>query len=198
MKKQLVKIIAGMLLIACGQNAQAQQNKSAVSLETDPAPFILGGYSFSVKFSPGKLNHVAVTGSVYSSRFPDKMMDKSNYEKGFRDLKIETSYALFADYFIRPDRTGFHAGPSAFWYSKSVGTNRDAGRINFRSIYPNARIGYVYRPFKKAGLYVDPWVNFGKEFVMKGNKTTDGVEYTTNRFSYILAIHIGYQFRFGS
>lgn len=35
-------------------------------------------------------------------------------------MKIETSYALFVDYFIKSNRTGFHTGPSVFFYSKSM------------------------------------------------------------------------------
>ena len=167
-----------------------------ISIEVDPAPFILGGYSVSLKYSPQTMRHLTVMGSVYSSALPDKMMDKSNYEKGFRDLKIETSYALFADYFMKPNRTGFHAGPSVFFYSKSVESHPDARRQNFHSIYPNVRIGYVYKPFKKCGLYFNPWFNMGKELVTKRDNVAQGEIFIPGRFSYILALHVGYQVRF--
>ncbi len=196
MKQQFVRIIAAILLVSSGIHAQTQQNQSAISLEVDPAPFILGGYSVSLKFSPRTSNHITIMGSVYSSGLPDKMMSKSNYEKGFRDLKIETSYALFIDYFINSKRTGFHAGPSVFFYSKSVASNFDATRQGFKSIYPNLRIGYLYKPFKKSGLYLDPWFNIGKEIVTNRNDVPQGDNFIPDRFSYILAIHVGYQFLF--
>ena len=193
---QYIRIIAAILLISSGIHAQTQPNRSAISIEADPAPFILGGYSVSLKFSPRTIRHFTVMGSVYSSALPDNMIGKSNSDKGFRDLKIETSYALFTDYFISSKRTGFHAGPSVFFYSKSVGNNLEAGRQSFRSIYPNLRIGYLYKPFKKSGLYLDPWFNIGKELVTNRNNVPQGEIFISDKFSYILAIHVGYQFLF--
>lgn len=196
MKQSFIHIIAGLLLLSSGIQAQSQQNKSTISVELDPAPFILGGYSVSLKYSASEWNHFTVTGSVYSSKFPDKMMGKSNYENGFRDLKIETSFAVFTDYYLKSNRTGLHFGPSAFFYSKTVGSKFDTERLGFKSIYPNLRIGYVYKPFKKLGLYFDPWFNVGKEFVLNRTNARDGAMYATDKFSYIIALHIGYQFVF--
>lgn len=197
-----MKTLNIMLLIFISLKSTAQsdsvanQSTNYLALELDPAPFILGGCSFSVKYSPEKLNHIAFTGSVYRSKFPDKMMSKSNYENGFRNLRINTSYALFADYFIKQDRSGFHVGPSVFLYSKSVGTNLSSEVANFKSIYPNVRIGYVYKPFKKNGFYINPWFNFGKEFALDNNNVIGGNEFSSGAFSYILAIHLGYQITF--
>jgi len=189
-----------LIFICLGANAQhdstASQPKNYLSIELDPAPFILGGYSVSLKYSPGKLTHITFMGSVYSSKFPDKMMEKSNFEKGFRNLKINTSYAFFADYFIKPDRSGFHFGPSVFLYSKSIGTTSSADVANFKSIYPNIRAGYVYKPFKKAGFYINPWFNIGKEFALDNNNGIDGRKYSAGPISYIIAIHFGYQVTF--
>lgn len=110
-----------LLLCICletnAQNASiSNRPKNYISIELDPAPFVLGGYSFSLKFSPQTLDHFTFMGSIYSSNFPDAMMSKSNYDRGFRELKINTSYALFADYFIRNNRSGFHFGPSVFFF----------------------------------------------------------------------------------
>ena len=189
-----------LIFINLAANAQcdsvANQSNNYLALELDPAPFILGGCSFSVKYSPEKFNHIAFTGSVYCSKFPDRMMSKSNYENGFRNLRINTSYALFADYFIKQNRTGFYFGPSVFLYSKSVGTIASSEVADFKSIYPNLRIGYVYKPFKRNGFYINPWFNFGKELALDNNNSIAGKEFSSNPFSYILAIHLGYQITF--
>ncbi|MCU0360914.1 MAG: hypothetical protein MUF75_09390 [Bacteroidia bacterium] len=188
-----------LLFMAMVIGLKAQDNhpvKNYISLELDPAPFILGGYSFSVKFSPKKWNYCSLMASAYSSNFPDKMMSKENYDKGFRDLKLETSYALFADYFIRPDRQGWHFGASTFFYSKSVGMDDSAERTAFKSIYPNLRIGYMYKPFKSSGFYINPWLNFGKELVTSGSTALNGVNYGMSNCSYVLALHLGYQLSF--
>ena len=193
MKKLQIILLVFITLQASAQNDSiSNHSKNYVSIELDPAPFILGGYSFSLKYSPEKLKHLAFMASVYSSKFPNKMMSKSNYEKGFRNMKINTSYALFVDYFIKPDKSGFHVGPSVFFYSKSVAANFSAATANFKTIYPNIRAGYVYRPFKKIGFYINPWLNFGKEFVSGNNNSVGGKEFSTNT-SYVAAIHFGYQ-----
>lgn len=197
-----MKNLTLILLLGLGLSVNAQkdttktESKNYLAIEVDPAPCILGGYSFSVKYSPKKLPHFAVTTSVYGSRFPDNMMGKANYNNGFRNLKIETSYAVFTDYFIRKDRTGFYAGPSVFYYNKSVSHIDYNQSTSFNSIYVNMRAGYVYKPFKNLGLYVNPWINVGKEFINgTGNKIKDKT-FKPSDISYIAALHIGYQHTF--
>ncbi|MFN8143382.1 MAG: hypothetical protein U0073_03085 [Bacteroidia bacterium] len=194
-------LLLSLLLISClSLSAQtptsSSSEKSMLSLELDPAPFILGGYSFSLKYSPAQLSHFSIMASVYSSEFPDNMMSKSNFDKGFRDLKLETSFAVFADYFFRPDRKGLHFGPSVFFYSKSVGHLNSTERIHFNSRYPNLRAGYVFKPFKNVGFYLNPWVNFGKEFGENSNAKSETLKFTQDKFSYIVAIHFGYAVNF--
>lgn len=183
-------------LQADAQNDSTRSNYLAV--EIDPAPFILGGYSVSLKYSDKNLPHLTFMGSVYSSEFPDKMMNKANAEKGWTNLKMETSYAVFADYFIRKDRKGLHFGPSAFLYNKTVGLNGNSERIRFQSIYPNLRIGYVYQPFKKADFYINPWLNFGKEIIAGGKTSIGETKFSPAKCQYILAVHLGYYLRFGT
>lgn len=165
-----------------------------ISVEVDPAPFILGGYSFSLKYSPAKFRHFSLMGSVYRSDFPDKMMSEENYENGFRNLKIKTSYAIFTDYFLRENRTGFYFGPSVFFYNKSVESNTTTEVVNFESVYPNLRVGYVLKPFKNSGFYINPWVNFGKEIITNKNEFFNQNDFVSEDFSYIVAIHLGYRF----
>lgn len=197
MKKIMILALTAFYMNATAQtNASNSGSKNQLSLEVDPAPFILGGYSFSLKFSPQKLEHFSLMASVYSSEFPDKMMGKENYENGFRDLKIETSYALFTDYYLKGNQTGFHFGPSVFLYSKSVGEDESIQRTNFKSIYPNIRIGYLYKPFRNSGFYLNPWFNFGKEIMLDENNSIDEKEYKPDDFSYIFAIHLGYSVSF--
>lgn len=197
MKK--IKIIVFILIgltASAKEDPQPSISENYLSIELDPAPFLLRGYSFSLKYSPAKLNNITITGSIYRSDFPDKMMKKSNFEKGFRDLKINTSYALFNDYFFREDRTGFHFGPSVFYYSKSVRLNSGSEFSSFKSIYPNVRAGYVYKPFKNSGFYLNPWLNLGKEIITSGQNKIGEHEFSNDKLSYIVAIHFGYQVLF--
>lgn len=191
-----------LLFIALGFKSRAQNDTllqkqhQYLSVEIDPAPFVLGGYSLSVKYSTKKISRLSVTGSVYASKFPDKLMSKANYEKGWRDLHIERSYAGFVDYFLNNKRTGFHFGPSLFLYKKSAGLAGSLQRTTFHTLYPNIRIGYVYQPFRKIGLYVNPWVNLGSERNLDKNNTLEHVSFSANKLQYIMALHIGYHVNF--
>jgi hypothetical protein len=197
-----MKILNSILLLCISLGAIAQNNSvnghsnNYLSLELDPAPFILGGYSVSLKLSPAKLPHLTFMGSAYSSKFPDNMMNKPNYEKGFRSLKINTSYAFFVDYYTGQNRSGLHFGPSVFLYSKSVSARFSPAIASFSSIYPNIRVGYLYRPFIQSGFYLNPWFNYGKELFIGDGNTLEGVKFLSNTTSYILAIHLGYQIAF--
>jgi hypothetical protein len=123
-------------------------------------------------------------------------MSKVNFEKGFRDLQIETSYAGFVDYFFNENRTGWHAGPSFFVCKKSVGMEGNSQRATFHTLYPNIRIGYLYQPFQKLGLYLNPWINLGSERNLDTNNILQRASCRANFIQYILALHIGYHLNF--
>jgi hypothetical protein len=195
-KKQMKKIIhlSILLTLATTLTGQNSVSKNYLALELDPAPFILGGYSFSFKYSAAALPHFALTGSIYGSPMPDNMISRANRLSGFHHLTINCSYALFADYFIRDDRSGFYFGPSVFFYSKSVSIGES--RQHFKSTYPNLRAGYVYRPFKKCGFYLNPWLNVGRELQSTDSHNPGEAAFSLPAISYILALHIGYQVTF--
>ena len=50
-----------------GQNREGTQ----LALEIDPAPYLLKGYSISLKYGPKKTPKVAYMASVYQSDFPE-------------------------------------------------------------------------------------------------------------------------------
>ena len=189
-------IIALLTLNSSGVFAQTDSTKSLVALELDPAPFILKGYSFSLKYSPKKTRKLAIMASIFSSDFPDGMMIKVNKDKGFTNLKLEPSYALFVEYYLNNQRKGFFFGPSIFLYNKSVSYIPTNERISFSTIYPNFRVGYTWYPFRKINLYIAPWLNIGSEINIDKENNVNNSEFTPNKFSYVVAIHLGYSLKF--
>lgn len=73
-------IIASFLLMAINFDVLSQNN--LVGIELDPAPYVLKGYSISLKYSSKKMQKVSIMGSIFASDFPDGMMKKINREKG--------------------------------------------------------------------------------------------------------------------
>jgi len=174
-----------------GQNQESTQ----LAIEIDPAPFILKGYSISLKYSPKRTKKIAYMASIYQSGFPDGMMSKTNKNTGWSSMKIETSYATFVEFYLNEKRKGFYFGPSVFWYNKSAELQPINSRVKFSTIYPNARIGYIWYPFKSLDLYLNPWFNIGSEINLDAKNQIDGIEFVPNKFNYILAFHVGYSFQ---
>ena len=171
-----------------GQN----ETKHQLSIELDPAPYLLGGYSVSLKYSAENNPKIAYMAAIYQSDFPDGMMTETNKDKGWTDMKIETSYAAFLEFYLNEERKGFYFGPSVFWYNKSVELESVNSRTEFSTIYPNFRAGYIWYPFKKLDLYINPWCAIGSEINLDEQNQLNGVEFETNAFNYVVALHIGY------
>ncbi len=202
---QKCKIPALLIMIGLLMgNTQAQSGNlltdssatHSISLEADPAPFLLNGYSFSIRYSHQKLPHWSVMASAFAADFPNGMLSDINKQNGWSQLRFGCSKALFVDYHFRKNGKGFFAGPSLFTYNSSI-TNTLSGKTSaFKSVYPNLRIGYTWFPFKKLNLYAVPWLNMGKEFMVNTTDAAAGVAYQPDKFKYILALHIGYRYSF--
>ncbi len=200
-----ISLSTGILLLTlaiapCAAHAQTTTRTevagSSVSLELDPAPFFLKGYSFSLRYAPKRLSHWSAMASLFSSHFPDGMMMDVNKEAGWRNARIGPSQALFVDYSITGNGEGLFFGPSVFLYHRSV-THEPAGTIcSFTTAYPNLRAGWTWFPFKHAGLYVSPWVNVGREIMVSGQPHAEAPVYALPDYSCIVAVHLGYRCRF--
>ncbi|MBK8498711.1 MAG: hypothetical protein IPL52_07810 [Flavobacteriales bacterium] len=176
--------------------AAAPDPASSLSLELDPMPFALGGYSFSVRYADRHLTHWSAMASVFSSDFPNGMLSSANKEAGWNDLHFRPSHALFVDYDFSGTGRGFFAGPSVFLYNNEV-THGPTGELRtFTSIYPNVRLGYTWFPFKKAGLYLSPWVNLGRETILGDQAESEAPDYVMADIKYIAALHMGYRCSF--
>ncbi|MCA0366219.1 MAG: hypothetical protein LCH67_19435 [Bacteroidetes bacterium] len=167
---------------------------SRLSLEIDLAPFILKGYSFSLKYSPKKFRKLALMGSVFSSDFPDAMMRKSNQKKHFTNLKFGPSFAIFSEYYFKNIKTGFYAGPAIFLYNNSVSMLQKTEIAKFKTLYPNIRLGYLWYPSKKTGFYLNPWFNVGSEINLDNKNQIEDINFEPHRLNYVLALHLGYTF----
>lgn len=185
-------LIALITIVSVASFAQDTEKKSFLSLELDPAPFALRGYSFSLKYSPKKAPKTALMASVFSSEFPNSMLSSTNKDKGWTDLKLEPSYAVFAEFYTNSNRRGFYYGPSVFLYNKSVELTSANQRASFSTLYPNIRAGYVWYPFKAVDLYVNPWLNVGSEINIDNKNSLNGIDFEPSKFYFILAVHIGY------
>ncbi len=185
-------LILLFVLLTISTSLKAQNH--TFGIELDPAPFIFNGYSVSVKYSPKNLNRISFMASVYSSDFPDGMLLKENKDNGWSEMKFNTSFAFFTDFYFNDSKTGFHFGPSVFYYDKTVSQSSTNESLTFNTVYPNIRAGYVWYPFDGMNLYLNPYVNVGSEINIDSKNKIGDNEFKPNTFNYVMAIHLGYGF----
>lgn len=190
MKKVIILIAFSISISVCAQDTI----NHFFAIETDPAPIISGGYSASLKYSPRSMPKTIFMGSFFRSNLPDMMLSKINSENGWANVKIEPSFALSAEFYFNKLRKGFYVGPLLILYNKSCIQKGFDERIYFSSIFPNVRFGYSWYPFKKAGLYINPWLGIGIENDIGNNNILNGKRFEPNTFNYVFAVHLGYSF----
>lgn len=189
-------VIALLLLrlpLAAQEQGPSSTSRSSLSLELDPAPFLLNGYSFSVRHANSKVPHWSLMASVYSADMPDRMISAENRDAGWSDLRLAPSFAVFADRTFREDGRGFYFGPSVFLYDNRVTHAPSGTALAFRSIYPNIRLGYTWFPFRGAQFYFSPWLNVGTELALDATGTDEVPAYELENVKYIVALHLGYR-----
>jgi hypothetical protein len=191
MMKQFITTL--LLLVQLSVYAQTE-NSATFSIEVDPAAYMLKGYSVSFKYGPKKMPRALFMASVYRSNFPDGMMKNVNKINGWKDMKIKTSYAVFAEFYSNEKRSGFFYGPTLFLYHKNVSYGEENKSTDFKTIYPGLRAGFSWYPIKKCNFYLSPWLSAGSEINLDNRNTINGNSFEPNRFNYIIAIHLGYQF----
>lgn len=180
-----------------GEILPATTKQHSISIELDPAPFILSGYSFSARYNNKQWPHWSIMASTFAADFPNNMVSGVNRENGWKDLKFVFSKALFVDYYLKSSGKGLFVGPSVFMYNNEA-MNLNAGKkIAFKTVYPNLRVGYTWYPFRRLNLYATPWLNIGKEFRTSHSDQFEGTAYRTEKFKYIPALHLGYRYSFG-
>jgi len=175
----------------------ATTKQHSISVELDPAPFLLSGYSFSARYNNKRWPHWSIMASAFAADFPNNMLSDINRENGWKDVKFIFSKAIFIDYHFKSSGKGLFVGPSLFVYNIEA-MNTVAGRtVSFKTAYPNFRIGYTWYPFRKLNLYLTPWLNMGKEFRTGKSDQFEGTAYQPEKFKYIPALHLGYCYSFG-
>lgn len=194
--KQFFGVLVLIINISTSEvNAQdnAIQNKTIFSIETDPATFLLDGYSFHVRMKPKNSEHFVIGLGTYALDIPDVMisMNKKNKDKGW-NVRIQSAYALFGEYYLKDANSkwfvGLQAGIQNFKNSNGNIPNQEMKYSNF-ILMPS--LGYNWLPFKFP-LYIKPWMGIGYTSKISGNNSIENLEYDISPISPFITVHVGY------
>ncbi len=181
-----------------GSITYAQKEKTnehtKLSIEIDPATFILDGYSMHVRIQPKNCNHLLLGFGTYALDLPDLLVNfnKKNKGKGW-NTRINQGYSLFAEHHFTEVNNkwfvGTQIGIQEFKIEKET-INRNK---KFTSILAMSYLGYTLKPFKN-NLYIKPWAGIGYTSKISGNNKIEAFEYDIAPITLFLTLHVGYTF----
>lgn len=170
----------------------AQDQKTKLSLETDPSTFILEGYSAHIRIQPANCERWLFGVGTYRLEIPDPLIDLNpdNRNEGW-NVKIKDAYGLFAEYYFREANTKWFVGEQFSVQNYRV-ANKGAA-ASFSNLLALTYIGYAWRPFD-IPLYIKPWAGLGYTWKVKGSTDVGETSYDVAPLFPFVTFHVGYTF----
>jgi hypothetical protein len=174
---------------------QTTNNRTLISIETDPSTFAFNGYAMHVRIKPKNSKHLVVGAGTYALDLPSVLvnMNDENQDKGW-NVRINSAYSLFSEYYFKEANykwfVGLQAGIQNYKNTNENLANKESKYSNLL-IMPS--IGYNWYPFKFP-LYVKPWFGLGYTSKISGVNHIDNSTYDIAPLVPFLTLHVGYTF----
>lgn len=194
MKNKLMTVAAFIAMSFIGTNSYSQE-KTTVSIETDPSTFAFKGYAAHVRIKLKNSNHFVWGAGTYALDLPSMMvnMNSENKDKGW-NVRINSAYSLFGEYYFKEANkkwfVGLQTGVQNYKISNDNIQDKESKYSNLL-IMPS--IGYNWQPFKFP-LYIKPWMGIGYTTKLSGFNKIDQSEYEISPLVPFLTVHVGYTF----
>lgn len=194
MKNKLMTVAAFIAMSFIGTNSYSQE-KTTVSIETDPSTFAFKGYAAHVRIKLKNSNHFVWGAGTYALDLPSMMvnMNSENKDKGWK-VRINSAYSLFGEYYFKEANkkwfVGLQTGVQNYKISNDNIQDKESKYSNLL-IMPS--IGYNWQPFKFP-LYIKPWMGIGYTTKLSGFNKIDQSEYEISPLVPFLTVHVGYTF----
>lgn len=191
-------VAASVLLCGLTSNVSLAQdtnteNKTTISIETDPSTFAFKGYAVHVRVKPKHSKHLVIGAGTYALDFPDFMVDmnKENKSKGWK-VRIQSAYSIFSEYYFREAKKKWFIGLQAGVQNYKNSNDSISGKkTEYSNLLVMPSIGYNWYPFKFP-LYIKPWLGMGYTTKIYGSNTMDTKTYTISPVVPFLTFHVGY------
>lgn len=203
MKTKMKSISLAILALTCLSystvNAQEQnnnsENKTTISIETDPSTFAFGGYAFHFRIKPKNSQHVLIGAGTYALNMPDFLinMNAENKDMGW-NVRINSAYSLFGEYYFKEANkkwfVGLQAGVQNF---KNTNDNIANEQSTYSNLLIMPSIGYNWQPFH-IPLYFKPWFGLGYTSKISGDNTIGNLSFDIAPLTPFVTLHVGYTF----
>lgn len=194
MKNKLMTVAAFIAMSFIGTNSYSQE-KTTVSIETDPSTFAFKGYAAHVRIKLKNSNHFVWGAGTYALDLPSMMvnMNSENKDKGW-NVRINSAYSLFGEYYFKEANKKWFVGlQTGVQNYKISNDNIHDKESNYSNLLIMPSIGYNWQPFKFP-LYIKPWMGIGYTTKLSGSNKIDQSEYEISPLVPFLTVHVGYTF----
>lgn len=187
--------------------AQESTNESTnVTIEVDPIPIALGGFSAHFGLAHKKSKHMVYGISLaYGIKMPDAIINLNNKNKdqGW-NVRINQGMGLWMNYHFKEPLNGWFAGLQVFTQELELQNDDFPGESDrTNTLNTTLQFGYIWYPFKNTGLFLRPWAGLGYQTVIDGSFEPEKVDadldigdktYDLNPWMPFATVHIGYSF----
>ena len=179
--------IAAALAVVCGAWAARAEEETpgrrpALSLEVDPAPFFMGGWSVAAGAASGRLRW-----SVNSFAYD---VPSFAAEPGWRE-RVELGFGARVQLYLRDGARGFYGGMQAGVRSVRFEREGSEGMARVTQIDLLPHVGYRWFT-GLGGLYLMPAAGLDV-LLWSSPASAGGAPVPTSRFAPVLALHVGYE-----
>lgn len=191
-------MILGLNAFAQETHQKKQQPKSIFTIEVDPLPYILEGYGGHIGWAPKKSEHFAFgVGFVANPKLPDAYLNLSSKNKNMGwHGKVNQGIGLWVHYYLNERNQKWFVGLQLFTQEIELSNDNFPGETNQTNVgMAVLQAGYLWRPFKKNGLFLRPWAGLAYQGVLdKQSMSIGDKEFYLSPVIPFAAIHIGYIF----
>jgi hypothetical protein len=173
----------------------SQDYSSRLSLEIDPATFILRGYSFHIRYQPMVSKRLLIGVGTYAFDMPQPLINLNgmNKDEGWK-VKVRNAYSLYGELFFKEANYGWFIGEQVGFQRFRVSNNKEAaGPAKFNCLVLMTYLGYSWHPYK-GSFYIKPWVGLGYTSRVDGTNTVGSMRYDIAPLIPFFTFHIGYTF----
>lgn len=173
----------------------SQDYSSRLSVEIDPATFLLSGYSFHLRYQPMFSEKFLIGAGSYGLDLPDIFvnLNEQNRDQGW-NVRIKSAYSIFAELYFKQANQGWFVGEQiGFQNYKISNANELNGSSRFNNILFMTYLGYSWHPYK-GSFYIKPWAGLGLTDKVDGINKIGSLQYDISPVFLFLTFHVGYTF----
>lgn len=200
MKTRLKQLLLTVLFITAittvrlhAQENKATEQKTTISVETDPSTFVFNGYAFHIRIKPKNSKHLVIGAGTYALDMPNFLvnLNKDNKDKGW-NVRINNAISLFGEYYFKEPNIHWFIGlQTGIQLYKNTNDYIPGAESKYTNLLIMPSVGYNWKPFNN-GFYIKPWLGLGYTNKISGDNTINGLRYKIAPVTNFVTVHIGY------